>query len=230
MEITEDGYSSEELSLLRNQIYNHDSADNIRKTFESLSKYVATAIGQNGQDFDFFKPPQGHKFILMSNQNEPSVYVDYTDPHYLNARVPFAGTANPDITLSDELTLSKANVKIEEKTLETFIGPAKELLSEAIAVAGKTNKTQQLTPEAILIDLKTELQVYKYTLSTMNEKNAEFPCKHPTDILHNTIGVTFSRTLLPAEEPKKKEEEGNTLKFSGSVDLPKQQSQPSGSK
>lgn len=223
MEITQDGYLSEICNTLKKLIGEQESFNDkdIIDAFDRLTvkKYIPPAIGK---DFDFCNPKltEGHKFILVSNQNEPSVFVDYTDPHYLNARIPWAGSVNPNIGLTTDLTLGTVNVKIEEETFKTILSvlPVKEVLS---AAAAATTKEMGEVSKKINFVLKIEPRLYKYTLSTISKKNTELPCNGTMDVLHKVSGVIFSSELITAEEPKKKEDEGNKLKFSGSVDLPK---------
>ncbi len=220
MEITQKGYDSKEFNALRGLVDQKQSRDQIEiiNAFEALRQYtyILPAIGQEGKDFDFLK---SKGFILASNQNESFDFVDYTDPHYLNVKIPLAGSVNSDVTLNSDLTLAKVNVNVQEETLKTILSvlPVKELLSAA--VMGPKGPSPECQPT--IIKLNIEPQVYKYTLSTIGGKNGGLPCKNPADILHNVIGVTFTRELIAAEEPKKKDKEGNVIKFSGSVDLPK---------
>lgn len=210
-------------------------SDGFKKLIDAVLQIKTQEIVKTFNTLGQYKPPvQGSmpgidKLILASNQNESISFIDYTHPYYYNAKIPWVGSVNAEVNLSSDLTLSKATANITQQTLKTFLDllPVKEVLT-GMAKAAKETKP----PDHVDIQLTIEPQVYKYTLSTTGAKNAELPCKDPAEPLgQRGWKGAISRTLMSADELKRKEDGGgSTIKFSGSVDLPKSQTQPAGSK
>jgi hypothetical protein len=223
MEITQNGYTSEEFKNLKKLIDQHTSAgvEEVLAGFEALREKSEYRLPVINKKFDFSAPTPAHSFILVSNKTEPDSYVDYTDRHYINVKKPWSGSVNPNITLNSDLLLTNANIHIQDNTLETFLNvlPIKEVLSAAMPSRALT-KTKEASP-VVIINLEIEPQTYIYTLSK-TAKAPGLPCVN-SDVLHTIEGASFSRSQMSAEGSKKKDaggDTGNTLKFSGSIDLP----------
>jgi hypothetical protein len=233
VEITQECYFSSAFKKLRDAIEGKKTVSQINKVFDDLRNedrclYFPPMINSVSA-FSFSTP----RFILASNQNEPVVFVDYTDTHYINAQRPFSGSVNPDITLNSDLTLSKQSVNVQEETLKNVLSvlPFKEALAAVVPGAAAAAGERAAKVPQVTIELTVEPQVYKYTLSTLEKRTKTLPCDEPVDIISEAGGknkVTFSRSMITADEGKKKEDEGNTIKVSGSVELPKPQPQAQG--
>ncbi len=211
-EISRKVYVSHEFQKLMNLVHKSDSNQEFNKILDAFFKlpiYISPPPGS--------LPPM-EELILASNQNEPVIFIDYTDPHYYNAKIPLAGSVNAEVNLSSELTLSKASANIQEQTLKTFLDllPVKEVLTGVAQAA-----TKKATMEIVSVRLTIEPQAYNYTLSTPGARAEKLPCAAPGEPLKPPFKGAFSRALMSADESKKKEDEGKKVKFSGSVDLPK---------
>jgi hypothetical protein len=210
-EIPRKVYVSDEYQKLINLVHKSDANQEFNKILDAFFKLPSYAPPSPG----FL--PSLTELVLASNQSEPFTFIDYADPHYYNAKIPLAGSVNAEVNLSPELTLSKASANIQEQTLKTFLDllPIKEVLSGVAKAA--TAKAIQI----VSVRLTIEPQVYNYTLSNLGAKVKILPCGDPGEPLKDPSKGTFSRKLMPADESKKKEDEGKKIKFSGSVDLPK---------
>ncbi len=232
-EISQEVYSTG-FQTVKQRINTYDSGEEedvnkIRTEFDGLRAYTPPTI-DNDKEFSFTTD----RFTLVSNQNEPVIFVNYSDPHYFNAKIPLVGSVNPDISLGPDLTLSKASVNIQEQTLKTFLDmlPVKEILTGV----GKAALLVGEEIPSVRVQLTIEPNVYKYTLSKLEKGGGKLPCDEPKGMLNKVGGknesdrATFSRVQASTDESKKKEDGGNTIKFSGSVDLPKSQPQSTESK
>jgi hypothetical protein len=158
------------------------------------------------------------KLVMLSNQSKPFIFVDYTDAHFFNSKVPVIGSTSPEINLNEDLTLAKASVKVENEALKTILEalPIKEVLG---AVAGvPVEKKVGAPPAVIQLKLAMEQKVYKYVISTVGEKVAKLPCGNPGPPMVDIRKGNFEFNLVEAGAAKEKE--GNVVKFSGSVNLP----------
>jgi len=176
------------------------------------------------------------RLILGSNRNDTYSFVDYTDPYYFNAKIRFSGTVNPEIDLGPDLTLSKASVNVQEETFQNVTGVLSAALTAAGTMVAGGGPPPPPPPRGIriiipaIMQLTIESQAYQYTFSTLQvdtttHKPAKPPCKHMDPLSKFTDATTFSRTVMTVDESKKKGDEANTLKFSGSLVLPKGQPQ-----
>lgn len=172
------------------------------------------------------------KLVLASNQNKTSPpFVDYTDPHYYNVRIPLVGTATTEINLNSDLTLSKVSATIQEQTLKTVSDMLISAASKApVDIFSKEAKVPGAVMGALMekaklkveVHLTIEPQVYQYIITSVGEKARKLPCGNPGEPLVDIRKGDFSCSLVPAEDkPKDKDSEKNTIKISGSINLPK---------
>ena len=202
-------------------LWDTNQSANFEKLIEAVSQNKpAEAIAAFKNLPQHKVPTQGSllktdQLVLASNQNKPSVFVDYTDPYYYNARVPLAGSVAAEINLNQDLTLSKASVNIQEQTLKTV----SDMFISAVGAISKAAKTAEAMVQVKLI---MKPQVYQYTISSIGEKATKLPCGNPGKPLDDVSKGTFLCTLISANEPAAgKESEGNTIKITGSVVMPK---------
>lgn len=86
-----------------------------------------------------FSTLDAHDRILAGRSAAPSVYVDYADQHYVNAKIPVAGSANVDAKVAEDGSLSEASGQVETKTLETILNalPVSSLITGGLGLGGK---------------------------------------------------------------------------------------------
>jgi len=108
--------------------------------------------------------------ILASRSAAPSVYVDYADQYYVNARVPLSGSANVDAKVADDGSLSEASAQVENKTLDTILSalPIGSIITGGLGLPGKG-----VAPpgEVETFQLTVSVNGYLHTLA----KFVEFP-------------------------------------------------------
>jgi hypothetical protein len=203
----------------------------ILSAFNGLREYKLPLIDNNHQ-------LQQRSLTLASNRNEIYTFVDYSTPYYFNAKRPFSGSVNPEIDLGSDLTLSKASVNVTEETFKTSMGVlsaaatgmgAAPLTAPAAEAEKKPPLEAEKPPTPVLLQLTIEPRVYQYTLSTLLDSNtgklSKPPCQYLEPLFDLGHATTFSRMVMPVDQSKKKGDGSNTLKFSGSIDLPKAQPQ-----
>jgi hypothetical protein len=108
--------------------------------------------------------------ILAHRASAPSVYVDYADQYYVNAKVPLSGTAQLDAKVADDGSLSEASAQVENKTLDTILGalPISSVITGGLGLAGKGLKTPE---NAETFQLTVAVTGYIHTLA----KFVDFP-------------------------------------------------------
>ena len=114
--------------------------------------------------------------ILVSNTSDPQVYVDYSQPYYVNVRRPAAGSAKVDSKLASDGTLTEVSAEVEEKTIEAITTGIKDLASAALGAAAKSEGPR---PEQH-VKLTITTAGYKHTLSRL-EASSSFPCARWND-------------------------------------------------
>jgi len=87
---------------------------------------------------DFGSIPAGD-LILASRSAAPSVYVDYADQYYVNAKIPLSGSANIDAKVAEDGSLSEASSQVENKTLDTILSalPISSVITGGLGLGGK---------------------------------------------------------------------------------------------
>lgn len=121
--------------------------------------------------------------ILVSRSAAPVFYVDYNDQYYANAKIPLAGSANLDVKVADDGSLSEVSAQIENKTLETITGalPISSVITGELGLSG--GKSIAPAAEVEAFQMTVAISGYKHTLGRFmpfpTDANA---CPKPTQI------------------------------------------------
>jgi hypothetical protein len=175
----------------------------VKLTAQDKVPYNATAF-----------PPVGDR-ILISNTSEPQVYVDYSQPYYLNAKRPLAGTVKLDNKLASDGTLTEVSVEVEDKTIEA-IGTAISDITTAVGSAIKS------TAPAPMKQMRLSISTggFKHTKSKF-EPSMGLPCSAGADDIAGQS--SYSRVDIASTEKKsdaKTDAKGSKITLSGEIVLP----------
>jgi hypothetical protein len=105
-------------------------------TIQSVMKAWVPVATQNGTPYTPTAFPTPDRLILISNISEPQTYVDYSQPYYINAKRPVAGSVKLDNKLASDGTLTEVSAEVEEKTIEAITTGIKDIVS-AVGTAAK---------------------------------------------------------------------------------------------
>jgi hypothetical protein len=163
--------------------------------------------------------PDLNNRILTSNSNAPSTYVDYSQPYYLNAKQPLAGSSKLDGKMAADGTLTEASSEVENKTLETLLAslPIKEVITGGLGFAAKAQNPKQDKQ----LKLTIAVTGYKHTLSQL-DTSMLMPCA--------ALGTDLSGQYLYLREDvsgtveKKDDSKASKIRLSGEVVLPEDKS------
>ncbi len=165
---------------------------------------------------DVMKPtnfPDASNRILVSNTSEPRLYVDYSQPYYLNVTRPVAGSAKIDNKLASDGTLTEVSAEIEDKTIETIATGIKDIVT-AVGTAAKS-----LTPEPVQkLKLSVVVGGFKHTLSKL-DPTAAMPCAAAKEDVAAPYTYTRTEVSAPAEK-KAADSKGSKISVSGEIVLP----------
>jgi len=233
-EIAQNDFASDEAKKVVGYVLGQPSDGvDVKTAFWVLDKFNDTGLAPYKLKLTEGNVLDTSRLTLSSNRNEVYAFVDYANPYYFNARKPFSGSVNPEIDLGPDLTLSKASVNLQEDTFKT----AMSVVSSAAAgigvamMKGGGGPPQIELPHVVILKLTIESRIHQYTLSALvagkrDSTSKQFTCEYVAPLTGLTQATTFTSTLVaPAEGSKDKADGGNTLKFSGSVELPKTQPQ-----
>jgi hypothetical protein len=186
----------------------NDDSPTINDVMKAWTK-VAT---QEGTPYTPTNFPDASNRILVSNTSEPQLYVDYSQPYYLNVTRPVAGSAKIDNKLAGDGTLTEVSAEIEDKTIETIATGIKDIVT-AVGTAAKS-----LTPEPVQkLKLSVVVGGFKHTLSKLDPK-AVMPCAAAGEDV--AAPYTYSRTEISAPAEKKADSKGSKISVTGEILLP----------
>jgi hypothetical protein len=152
---------------------------------------------------------------VVANSSSPKIYVNYATVYYLNAKVPFAGSAKADYKLASDGTLTEASSEITEETFKTALGalPISDLIKSAagIGVASKAvgGKTVQLKAERRLVKI-TNSQTIGFEPGCPDQGG--FQSTPAIGTLVEDVG---------GDTPAQTKPEDNSITVSGKIVLPK---------
>ena len=153
--------------------------------------------------------------ILISNTSEPQMYVDYSQPYYINAKRPIAGSAKVDSKLASDGTLTEVSAEIEDKTIEAIATGIKDIAS-AVGTAAKSENPPVSVQH---VKLTVATAGFKHTFSKFETLTPfTLPCAGGgTEI---SAPYKYSRTEITAASDKKTDAKGSKITVSGEIVLP----------
>ena len=157
--------------------------------------------------------------FIASDTISNYAYVDYQNTYTLNVRRPIIGSASATTKLATDGTLSEATAQIEDKTLSTLISalPTSDLIKGAAGIAPAVAFAPNLNPYELKIDEKA----VKFTW-TYYDPGTHGACEQDAKLTSNPPNSgTPDLAVEDASAPKKPADDGNTVKVSGSIQLPK---------
>jgi hypothetical protein len=181
-------------------------------TIESVLKAWIPVATQAGTPYTPTTFPDATNRILIANTSEPQLYVDYSQPYYLNVTRPVAGSAKIDNKLANDGTLTEVSAEVEDKTIETIATGVKDLVT-AVGSAAKA-----MTAESVQkLKLSVTVSGVKHTLSKL-DPTATMPCA----AVGNDVAApyVYSRTEVNAPAEKKADAKGSKISVSGEIVLP----------
>ena len=159
-------YQSGVTQALMRAVNGGSSESEIRNEWRAVANQAGTPYEPTGF------PPAGDR-ILISNSSDPQVYVDYSQPYYLNARRPLAGSSKLDTKLASDGTLTEASVEVTDTTIES-IGTAVKSISGAVTPFAAARSTRSSGPTS-QAKLTIAVGGFKHTLSRY-DASSSLPC------------------------------------------------------
>lgn len=156
--------------------------------------------------------------FIASDTISNYAYVDYQNTYTLNVRRPIIGSASATTKLATDGTLSEATAQIEDKTLSTLISavPTSSLIGPASVAA-----TAARAPSPPPYELKIEEKAVKFTW-TYYDPATHGACEQDAKLTSNPPNSgTPDLAVEDASAAKKPEDDSNTVKVNGSIQLPK---------
>ena len=103
--------------------------------------------------------------ILLARSAAPAVYVDYADQYYINAKSPLSGSANVDVKVAEDGSLTEASGQLENKTLDTILGalPISSVITGELGLAAGKSIEEAGNIEAY--QLTIGISGYRHTLA-----------------------------------------------------------------
>jgi len=163
----------------------------------------------------------------VSNYLEPIDTVDYSKLYFINAPLPWFGSATLTAKVAADGTLSEASATSETKLAEAIssVLPIKEWLTSTVvptkATGGQGKVFAAAMPQKAYLNVEQRGYVYTFTKLLPTD-----PCFGKPDekclipIAFDTDGRNYRRTELGKEEEKKKEA-GKSIEVNGTIELPK---------
>ena len=208
-----------ELSLLRDALMNTSTKPGeVVKLLDAVAKNKRTTT---------MTPNQAEGAILVSNRATLKPFVDYLDARYLNVSRPWIGSVNATTEVAGDGTLTKAEAKIEDKTLETFLSliPVKEVLQKQAGLAPEDSKQFMRLDGGAEITLQFTLEQvsikHTWTKALPLKGPSLAECQADAPLKATEIGVAYRRETEAKE--KEKADEGNTIGITGRITLPKKE-------
>jgi hypothetical protein len=161
-----------------------------------------------------------NRVLQVANETVAETYVDYSTMYFFNTSKPLAGSAQGNVELAGDGTMTKGSAQIESKTLQTFLDllPVKDVLGTV--AKGAVGAALAPTPVAgtVTYDLSISVQqVWKHT--HYKYLAVAPPCAPPAGEL--ITANDYSLLTEDVTEPKKKPADGQTISVNGSIQLPK---------
>ncbi len=195
--------------------------DDIEDAWTTLSEHQpADPYRLNQDQLSSANGTDRYRVLRVANETVAETYVDYSTMYFFNTSKPLAGSAQGNVELSGDGTMTKGSAQIESKTLQTFLDllPVKDVLGTV--AKGALGAALAPTPPAVAgtttYDLSVSVQqVWKHT--HYKYLAAAPPCEPPAGEL--TSG--YNLVTEDVTEPKKKAADGQTISVNGSIQLPK---------
>lgn len=147
-------------------------------------------------------------------------------PQFVNVKKPITGSSEATITLNADGTLASAASKVQDDLVGTIIEklPITEAVSSFIGIANETESQSVQTETARLVGLKFTLvpikRIYEVSKENFISSNSTGATALPTADNHTGFKITETKGSL-LSEPKKVEDNKQTIKLNGSIVLPK---------
>jgi hypothetical protein len=155
----------------------------------------------------------------VSNTSAPEAVVDYTTTYYYNAPRPWVGSSQIDAKLAADGTLTEGSAQVQSQTLSTILSalPISTLLTKAAGAGAVV--AAALPPDATKQTTQYELTITEsgYTHTHSRYQPLTLPCA----VEPNGVRTDYALTIQTSGQDTSKKADGNTVKFDGSVVLPK---------
>jgi hypothetical protein len=158
---------------------------------------------------DISAVPTGDR-ILAGRSSAPLVYVDYSDQYYINAKVPLAGSANVDVKVADDGSLSEASGQVQNNTLQTILSalPISSAITGGLGLPG--GKAISNVGEVDAFQLTVAISGYRHTLARLVDfPNTPMPCPVVDDIPLASASEYKREDITAAPDPNKTDKTGN---------------------
>jgi hypothetical protein len=162
---------------------------------------------------DLVKPELGFA-VKVANSSSPELCVDYSRVYYYNSAQPWIGSSQLSAKLAADGTLSEGSAQITSQTLSTFL-PVSAVLSAITKSSVKAAEEAYAMERKVQYELTIKEDAYKHTHS----KYVSFST--PCAVDPKGVMTEYALTITLSGEKEEKKDEGNTVKVSGSVVLPK---------
>ena len=159
------------------------------------------------------------RVLRVANETVAETYVDYSTTYYFNTKKPLAGSAQANVELAGDGTMTKGSAQAEDKTLQTFLDllPIKDVLT-SVAKAELGIEAVEPGAEATKYELTISTQILKHT--HYKYLTGKVP---PCDAPKGPLVADYHLQTENITEPKKKANEGQTISVNGSIQLPKKE-------
>lgn len=181
-------------------------------TIEDIMRAWVPVATQEGTPYTPTNFPDTSNRILISNTAEPQLYVDYSQPYYLNVTRPVAGSAKVDNKLASDGTLTEVSAEVEDKTIATIATGIKDIVS-AVGTAVKSVATETVQH----VKLSVAIGGFKHTLSKL-DPTPTLPCAAAEAEV--SAPYVYSRSEVSAPTEKKIDSKGSKISVSGEIVLP----------
>ncbi len=143
-------------------------------------------------------------------------YVDYLNPYTLNVRRPIVGSASATTKLAVDGTLSEGTAQMEDKTVSTLLSavPSADLIKNAAGFA------PAVVAPTSSYELKIEEKAVKFTW-TYHDPATHAACEKDPQLVSDPPTAGKPDLVVEDAGAEKKASDDNTVKVSGSIQLPK---------
>jgi hypothetical protein len=151
-------FMSEDVKVLMKSVSNGGDESTILTNWRKVVPLIDPQI--LSRNFAFLKPDDR---ILVGSSSAPVVFVDYNDQYYVNAKLPFAGSANVDAKVAQDGSLSEASGQVQSQTLQTILSalPTSSLITGALGLG-----TKAIEPGKVeAFTLTVSISGYRHTLA-----------------------------------------------------------------
>jgi hypothetical protein len=157
MVLPRSGFIGDEVKDLMKTVTNGGDENTVLANWRKVTPLISSNVLTRP-----FASLKAEDLILLGSSAAPVVFVDYTDQYYVNAKLPWAGSANVDAKVAEDGSLTEASGQVETKTLETLLGPVNTAITGALG-SGKDLEAGKIA----IFTLTVSLSGYRHTLAKL---------------------------------------------------------------